>query len=147
MPSLERLCCFGSRQLMWGTLFSRNNQLDAQIRVNMFLPWASQRSVKECVMISAHLTGGVGDVKCVRNMQVVFGWFQWCLREASCHSLFAFAFQWMFGSMMKMLLEIGSSWSGRLDSTIQICMHVCLCMCYLVISIRSAGFLSSLLLP
>ncbi len=56
---------------MWGTLFSGNNQLDSQIRVNTFHPWASQRSVKECVMISAELTGGVGDVKCVRNMQVV----------------------------------------------------------------------------
>lgn len=56
---------------MLGTLFSRNNQLDAQICVNTFHPWASQRSVKECVMILAQLTGGVGDVKCVRNMQVV----------------------------------------------------------------------------
>ncbi len=53
MPSLEWLCFFGSRRLMWETLFCRNNQLDAQIRVNTFHPWASQRSVKECVMISA----------------------------------------------------------------------------------------------
>lgn len=68
-------------------ILEKTNQPDAQICVNMFHPWASQRPVKECVMISTHLTGGAGDVKTQGTGRWSPDNFNSMYRNISCHDL------------------------------------------------------------